>query len=450
MRWGIVLVFALGACRLEADEPPAPLQLPGVTPAAATSTLSANDVPPVCVPCSPEYTAKDLLTPKDKPKYPTVNISGALQVNAGWFSQSPTNRATVGDAFDGAGFRRARLAAIGSLGEHVDYKIQFDWAFPSRPGFIDVYFDVKEVPLLGTVRAGQWKQFFGLEESTSFRFNPFMERASIFLFQPFRRVGLGFYDHSRDETFTWAASVIGTGQDQFGNSLSAVNGAGLTSRATMCPVFECNGEEVVHLGAGYYLAAPGDHNLRFGALGGSAPEFGLLAGTLGTSSFRSPPNTPSFVDTGVMRSDLFNLFGTEFAWVHGPLSVQSEFNFGSIDQIHKPTLFMWGGYGYVTYFLTGEHRVYNRKEGVFERPSVGPGWDEWTIGAWEVGYRLSYIDATDHNIDGGRLLDQTLAVNWYLNKYTKISFNYIHALLHRGESQGSNADVYAIRGQIDF
>ena len=58
-------------------------------------------------------------------------------------------------------------------------------------------------------------------------------------------------------------------------------------------------------------------------------------------------------------------------------------------------------YAYVSYFLTGENRPYDRKLGVFDRVrpyedffrvrtddgSIETGW-----GAWELAYRFSYID----------------------------------------------------------
>ena len=63
-----------------------------------------------------------------------------------------------------------------------------------------------------------------------------------------------------------------------------------------------------------------------------------------------------------------------------------------------------GMYAYASYFLTGENRNYNRKTGCFDRVKpftnffrvrtcdgdVASGW-----GAWEVGYRVTYVDMLD-------------------------------------------------------
>ena len=101
----------------------------------------------------------------------------------------------------------------------------------------------------------------------------------------------------------------------------------------------------------------------------------------------------------------------------------------------------WGGYVQASYFLTGEHRGYDRRFGTFDRPVVknrfnpkdcGGGWDcadrpsgagaRW--GAWEVAYRYSYLDLNDNQIAGGQLGQHTWGLNWYFNDNFKVQFQY--------------------------
>lgn len=44
-------------------------------------------------------------------------------------------------------------------------------------------------------------------------------------------------------------------------------------------------------------------------------------------------------------------------------------------------------------------------------------------GTWEIAARYSYLNLNDGPIDGGRINDVTLGLNWYLNQYTKMQFN---------------------------
>jgi phosphate-selective porin OprO and OprP len=81
-----------------------------------------------------------------KPKYPLINVSGAAQIDAIWFNQDAANEAVVGDAQDVAGFRRSRLGVNGNLAENVAYRMEYDFSFPGRPNFTDVWADLSDLP----------------------------------------------------------------------------------------------------------------------------------------------------------------------------------------------------------------------------------------------------------------------------------------------------------------
>src|SRR5678815_3733189 len=122
-------------------------------------------------------------------------IRDSFQADAGFFDQSPNNRATFGDIQDGAGFRRFRLSAKGAVIENVNYFVQLDFGFFGKPSFTDVWLEVTHVPVLGFVKVGQWKQPVGLETVTSVRYQTFMERSVLFqTFEAFRHIGIGTYN----------------------------------------------------------------------------------------------------------------------------------------------------------------------------------------------------------------------------------------------------------------
>lgn len=396
---------------------------------------------------APSSSFPDLFTIKtDTPAYPTWKLNGSMNADAGWYSQTEANREQVGDYQDGAAFRRARLGVSGNVRENISYFLQMDFAFPGRPTFTDVFLDIDDVPGLGHVRLGQWKHPYSLEIVTSFRHNPWLERSPVFLLSPFRHIGLGFYDHSEDEQNTWALSVIKPGNDQYGGDLGDLGGVGVVGRLTSSPVFECEGEQVWHLGTAFYVADPGQNLFRIGTFGGNAPEFAL--------NFLNSIQ-PSMVDTGFIPTNWYNSVQGETALMWGPFSIQAEGAYSYLSQINQSPLRFYAGYVGASYFLTGEHRNYVRKMGAFGPIKVNNEYNPMKNGlafggAWELTARLSYIDATDENIDGGVLTDLTAGVNWWLNTHTRLTFNYIHGWLDKQPAGQTEFGIFAIRAQIDF
>lgn len=141
----------------------------------------------------------------------------------------------VGDLQDGTAFRGAQLGINGLVRENIRYFLQMDFASPGRPTFTDVYLDIAEVPGVGHLRFGQWKQPFSIEIVSSYKQNPWLERSPVFLLSPFRRIGIGIYDHSENERFTYALSVMKPGNDQYGGDSGDDGGVGVAGRLTTDP-----------------------------------------------------------------------------------------------------------------------------------------------------------------------------------------------------------------------
>lgn len=441
----------------------------GWTPPPTSKTIEPVNhsfIPPSPVPfLESEFTAPPAppLSAPPKPKFPTVAVNGAIQTDAVFFDQDAESIIANGDIQDGADFRRFRLSAKGALAENVNYFGQLDFAFFGRPTFTDVWGEITHVPVLGNVRFGQWKQPFSLEVPTSFRYQTFMERSLLFLaFEAFRHTGVGFYDHSEDEHWTWAMSVFRQGQDQFGGDLGDAGGTASAARLTYLPYYEVQRDQLnyLHLGTSYYIGDPANNTLRYLTI----PEafvgaFGIAPGSpIGTSRIPIPNianGTPPFVDTGNIPAHMFFNSGAELLWVQGPASVQSEVQMSTISQRGGPQLTFWGMYMFGSLFLTGESRPYDRKGGVLDRvvpkrPFIAEPNCDHGPGAWELALRWSYIDLNDENISGGQLNDVTAGLNWYLNGYTKIQFNYIRAMQNVVTAHNASTDIFGVRAQVDW
>ena len=378
---------------------------------------------------------------KEKPKYPTIIVTGVAQIDGIWFSQDEANRDVVGEARDDAGFRRARLGVKGDLTENVSYMMEYDFAFPGRPSFMDVYVDIADLFEVGHFRVGQWRQPLGLEALTSVRDLMFMERSLAFALVPFRQTGIGLYNTAFQEDATWAISGYRFPTDAFGD-IAGDRGYGMSTRETFLIYYdECG--NTIHLGGGYSWNAPSTHLLRIR----STPEVGFTQ--LDINNITDFP-IPFFVNTGFLPTDDYQVANAEFAVGTGSLLFQAEYFYAVLNQFNGPSLNFPAMYAQLGYVLTGERREYNRQAGVYGRVVPKCPYGKAGNGAWEVATRYSMIDLNDADVQGGRLQDFTFGLNWYLNKFTRFEFNYIHPFLDRPVGNYTHADICAVRAQFDF
>ena len=406
---------------------------------------------------------------QDDFKKPSLTISGQVQADNVYFGQDAESRVDVGDLQDGSQFRRLRLGARGTSFEVLEYSLGVDFALANQPSYLDNYLEWKDLPYLQHVRAGHYFEPFSLERVTQNRNNTFMERSLVDTFAPARNMGVMAYGNTENERATWAIGTFRTNSDNVGND-SFDSGQALTMRGTMLPWWDeaSDGRFYLHLGGAYSYRAAYQGQVRFR----NTPEIRKQqpANVFGPVGPPSPSNyinnapgpfAPIFVDTGFIAADHFQLFDPEFALILGPLSLQSEYAFAVVDQIDGPSLFFNGYMAQVSYFLTGEHRPYDRRLGIHDR--VRPFEDFFRVrtksrgiqtglGAWEVAARFSNIVLNDKNIQGNNLTDFTVGLNWYLNPYTRWKFNYVRAFLEDTKTNKGNSmtDAYGMRIDFDF
>ncbi len=397
---------------------------------------------------------------------PTVKFTGQVQGDQVWFGQGPDSRDAVGDLQDGVQFRRLRIGARGTTWLQLEYSLGVDFALANQPSYLDNYIEAHDLPWLQNVRVGHFFEPFSLERVTQNRNNTFMERSLVDTFAPARNMGVMAYGNAANERATWQIGTFRTNSDNVGND-SFDSGQALTMRGTVLPFWDdvSDGRYYLHLGAAYSYRATSQNQVRFR----NTPEIRKQqpASTFGPVGPPSPSNyqngvpspfAPIFVDTGFIPATNFQLFDPEFALILGPLSLQSEYAFAIVDQIDGPNLFFNGYMAQLSWFLTGEHRPYDRKQGIHTRMKVFDefyrvregGRVRWGLGAWEIAARFSNIVLNDENIQGNNLTDFTAGLNWYLNPYTRMKFNYIRAFLEDTRVGNSLTDAYGIRFDYEF
>jgi len=329
-------------------------------------------------------------------------FGGRFLYDLAWFGQDDALEAEFGDIPNDAEIRRLSITLDGKLGEHIEFRVEPDFAdFTNETR--DIYIGFLDVPFFGRVRLGRQKEPVGLNEQTGQLNITFMERSLNSTFTSRRNDGVSASRSFLDQRLQMKYGVyFGEASNEGGRSLN------LAGRISSLPIRKSEGE-FLHLGFGYSLRSSTGDEVRLR----SRPEAHL---------------SPFLVDTGLVEQGTVNLFAPEIAWVQGPFSIQSELAVGHMSSEALETPVFWAAYLQTSFFLTGEHRVYGPSEGRFNRVhprssflfSRGPG-------AWEVAARVSRVDLNSGLVRGGRLLDLTAGVNWYLSPWVRFMVNYIHS-----------------------
>ncbi|MGE4096375.1 MAG: OprO/OprP family phosphate-selective porin, partial [Candidatus Binatia bacterium] len=332
----------------------------------------------------------------------------------------------VGEFGSGTEFRRARVSLSGTIYDRIDFKTEYDFSDGSAK-IQDAYFRINDLPWVGSLKVGHFKEPFSLAETVSARDITFIERSHLKdAFIPSRNMGLMVQDTAFDKRMTWAFGGFRETDDQgkgFGDSQY-----NMTMRFTGLPWYEESGRKLLHLGLSYSHKFRNDDPVRFR----SRPEAHLA---------------PRFVDTKDLAADGVDLLNPELAMVYGPFSLSAEYTHAFVSAASGNSPEFSGYYVETSYFLTGEYRPYKDSTGAFA--SVKPkrdfdGQGGW--GAWEVGMRYSSIDLQDGAIKGGKLMGLTTGLNWYLNPSMRIMANY--SLAQRNIL--GDANIFQVRAQVAF
>lgn len=460
--WKTLLSVTLLACARGAfgttPETPEPSATPDGIATELASLQSQIDELRAAAAKQKEKKKGDSIVPKDVSPHgkPTMELSGQVQGDMVYFSQDPESRAALGDLQDGSQFRRVRIGARGKTWKQLQYSLGVDFALADRPSFLDNYVEANDLPWLQNVRIGHYFEPFSLERVTQNRNNTFMERSLVDTFAPARNMGVMAFGWTESERATWQIGTFRTNSDNAGND-TFESGQALTMRGTCLPYWDdaSDGRYYLHVGAGYSFRDTEKDRVRFR----NTPEIrkSQPPGSP-TANLTTPPFAPLFVDTGFIPAQNFHLFDPEFALILGPVSLQSEYAFAYVDQVDGPPLFFNASMAQLSWFLTGEHRPYDTHMGTHKRMPVrdeffllrsDPG-KGWGLGAWELAGRFSNIVLNDKNIQGNNLTDFTCGLNWYLNPYTRMKFNYIRAFLQDTAKGNSHTDAFGMRFDVEY
>lgn len=336
----------------------------------------------------------------------TFKPRGMLEIDYAGYNE----RAGGYDYSNGTMIRRGRFGFDGTAFRNFAYRIEAEFVGGSV-NLLDAYVQYTGFKKW-TITVGQHKAPYGLEANTSDAFNTFLERGmanvAFGAVGAERRVGVSV-NYATDH-LNATIGLFGAGE-AVGRSTSTPDEAyGGNARVVWEPINDT--DRVVHLGVSAFKATNFD--------GHSITQLG------------DRPN--SRVDGGRIESITVanakdaTFLGGEAALVHGPFSVQGEYDHLKVDRYGAlPDVNFEGFYVFGSVFLTGESRSF--RQGVVDRlkpfREFNPQKGNW--GAFEVALRYDQLDLTDHHLSPltKRATSWTTALNWYLNGNLKLMVNWV-------------------------
>ena len=314
-----------------------------------------------------------------------------------------------------------------------DFYLRFN-----RDKYIDYFGEHRYKPFrkylgLDNIQLGVFGAPMGLEAFGSAVDTTFMEPGSPSeAFAPGDRLGIQAAGSAWEKRLTWALGIFSLSTNKDLGDASGSIGRVL-GRVTLLPWLDerANSPRFLHLGVSGSYVYSGSEAIRYR----SRPESYLA---------------PEVVDTGDIESKKAFPYGLEGALVYGPYSLQAEYLHSRVDDDLGDRLNFWGGYVYGSWVITGESRPYERSTGTFRRilPQKSFYLKEGTWGAWEVGVRFSHLDLNDGPILGGRMNILTGGLNWSLNPFVRVMFNYLRQNISNAPEYDGVAHTFMLRFQL--
>ncbi len=365
---------------------------------------------------------------------PSIKMEGRIMYDFNFLS--------AGDyEFSGSKFRRLRLAAKGKLSKNISYSADFDFT-GGKIAYRNVFIKYTMPSNYGNITIGSFDEPTGLDMLTSSKYITFIERAMMTATQ-YGKYNTGFrYANQKllDGKMGVQLAYTFNGKASLAYQDDALEGgANFIGRVTGKILEDKEKRQLVHLGVNYEYRNDVRDDFSYK---GFKTENSMGEKTI-VSSVGNLKNT----------SDI----GFEFAATFGSISLQSEYELASI-VTDVDTYKTKGYYGYVSYFITGEHRPL--KNSIFGRVKPKKEFlEDGGFGAIELVARYSVIDLNDNlDVTGNdsndyNIANITLGFNWHLNKHTRFMYNFIsgnHNDLALVEYDDNSLIGHLIRFQVDF
>jgi phosphate-selective porin OprO/OprP len=372
-----------------------------------------------------------------------LRFGAHLQLDSKTFADDSAHLVT--DAFN---IRRARPIFEGSLGKYVDFRFVPDLG-NGQALVYDAYADIKITPY-AVLRGGKFKTPLGLELLQSDADRTFIESALPSDLVPSRDEGFQLYGDIVHR-LTYQVAIVNGAPDGASIDGAKNNGKDVVGRIFATP-FAPSGPAALK-GLGFGVGASSGHQDE----GAVLPTFKSTGGQAVFFAYGTKTVTP-FADGRRLT------YSPQLYYYAGPFGLLAEYvdsaqkvavTVNSLTTVHDIDNHAWQMAG--SWVLTGEKKSYRS---VIPRKGLESDGNRG-IGAWElVGrYTALNVDKTafavgfaDPAKSARAARAWALGVNWYLNYFTKLQFEYEQTRFEQGAATGNRPTEKAFleRLQIAF
>ncbi len=196
------------------------------------------------------FTWKNGFKVENKDKSLKFKFGGRLMLDNAFMSQDKNLDLIYGElqTTSATEIRRARLFFTGSIYNNVDFKLDLGFE-GGAVALKDVYFGIKNIPVIGNLRVGHVKEPFRFEMLTSSKYITFMERSLMSDYVPTRNNGLLLFNEFRDKRIGVQAGFFRNANTKTGNDKAANDSFVFTGRVTGLPIRDNDKKRLLHVGA---------------------------------------------------------------------------------------------------------------------------------------------------------------------------------------------------------
>jgi phosphate-selective porin OprO/OprP len=370
-----------------------------------------------------------------------LRVGGHLQLDGKTFADDGAHLVT--DAFN---IRRARPVFEGNLGKYVDFRFVPDLG-NGQALVYDAYADIKIAPF-AFLRGGKFKTPLGLEVLQNDADRTFIENALPSDLVPNRDEGFQLHGDVAQRV-NYRVAVLNGAPDGANIDGATHNGKDVVGRIFATP-FAPSGPALLK-GLGFGVGASTGHQDE-GAL---LPTFKSTGGQAVFFAYGTKTVAP-FADGRRLT------YMPQLYYYAGPFGLLAEYvdsaqkvaaTINSVTTVHDIDNHAWQMAG--SWVLTGEKKSYRS---VIPRKGLEIDGDRGA-GAWELVGRYTVLNVDATAFDAG-FADPTksaraarawaLGVNWYLNYFTKLQFEYEQTRFEQGAATGNRPTERAFQERLQI